>query len=158
MSLWSGAGCRVVCEERIDVVEVDDAEQLRLRVFESLRCIAFDLARPAVVSAMGVSQHISGTALRAMMSQLTPVFARARVVCSLIGATESVNAEDREAVSLLAKRAALNGHAWFSCRHPRELIALARHVGFKPNSRRLCQRAHAALRRGSDRRLPSHQR
>jgi methyltransferase (TIGR00027 family) len=95
-----------------------------------IRRVGFDPAQPALTALLGVTQYISPAALQATMREAAKLSPGSRFVCSFILPTDRLNADEREVVAEVGRRAAARGHAWVSRFQPEQLIVLAQRAGF----------------------------
>jgi methyltransferase (TIGR00027 family) len=90
----------------------------------------FDLARPAVVAATGVTMYLTKEALEATLRRLSALAGGSTVAMTFFLPVELLDPEDRAGLEASAKAAKASGTPFVSSYDPAEILALARRAGF----------------------------
>ena len=109
--------------------------------WERLVAAGFDPAQRAVVASTGVSMYLTKEAIFATLHQVARLAPGSTLVMSFMLPIEMAEAALRPAIERAAAGARANGTPFISFFMPSEMLALARHAGFKD----VCHVSAAAL-------------
>src|SRR5262249_47614161 len=99
--------------------------------WERLTSAGFDAGRPAVVASTGVSMYLTRDAVMATLRRVAALASGSTLVVSFMLPLELLDTEVRPGVGRAAERARASGRPFISFFTPKEMLALARDVGFK---------------------------
>ena len=90
----------------------------------------FDLARPAVVSSLGVTQYITADATHEMMRLAARLAGGTTFVCTFVVPARDIEPAESALRTTTEERAAAGGHPWISSFTPGEMLSMSRAAGF----------------------------
>jgi methyltransferase (TIGR00027 family) len=99
--------------------------------WEQLEASGFDSNRPAVVASTGVSMYLSREAIATTLHQVAAIAPGSTLVMSFMLPIELMDPEVRPGVEQAAAGARASGTPFISFFTPDDMLALARHAGFK---------------------------
>jgi methyltransferase (TIGR00027 family) len=99
--------------------------------WERLTASGFDSGKPAVVASTGVSMYLTKDAIEATLRQVAALAPGSTLVMSFMLPIEMTDPEVRPGIERAAAGAAANGTPFISFFTPAEMLALARHAGFR---------------------------
>jgi methyltransferase (TIGR00027 family) len=102
--------------------------------WDRLLAAGFDLAESAVVASLGVSMYLSKDANAATLRQLASLAPGSTVIMTFAPLLDELDEPDRAARLAAEQGARTSGTPWLSSFAPQEILALARHAGFKDAS------------------------
>lgn len=99
--------------------------------WDRLLAAGFDPAAPAVVASLGVSMYLTKDANEATLRQLAQLAPGSTLIMTFAPPLDQLDDQDRAARTLAEQGARSSGTPWLSSFAPQELLAMARHAGFK---------------------------
>jgi methyltransferase (TIGR00027 family) len=101
---------------------------------DRLLAAGFDAAEPAVVASLGVSMYLTKDANAATLCQLASLAPGSTLIMTFAPPLDLLDDQDRAARLTAEHGARASGTPWLSSFAPQEILALARHSGFKDAS------------------------
>ena len=98
---------------------------------DRLAAAGFDAAEPAVVASLGVSMYLSKDANAATLRQLATLAPRSTLIMTFAPPLDLLGEQDRAARLAAEHGARASGTPWLSSFAPQEVLAMARHAGFR---------------------------
>jgi methyltransferase (TIGR00027 family) len=99
--------------------------------WKRLAASGFDSGQPAIVACIGVSMYLTKQAITATLRQVAALAPGSTLVMSFMLPIDLVDPEVRPGVERAAEGARASGTPFISFFTPTEMLALARHAGFK---------------------------
>ena len=99
--------------------------------WDRLAAAGFDVAEPAVAASLGVSMYLTKDANAATLHQLAMLAPGSTLVMTFAPTLDLLDEQDRAARLTAEHGARASGTPWLSSFAPQEILAMARHAGFK---------------------------
>jgi methyltransferase (TIGR00027 family) len=99
--------------------------------WDRLVAAGFDAAEPAVVASLGVSMYLTKDANTATLRRLASLAPNSALIMTFAPPLDLLDEQDRAARLTAEQGARASGTPWLSFFAPQDILAMARHAGFK---------------------------